>query len=193
MTDEKWGSPTGHAIASDKTDKIAQPEAAKVALDMDNAREVFENWLTADGNYPHLKHKSFGGQYLHEEAAMKWDGFKAGYYALQTPASDTPTQSPNRAVLDALKVIEKVSIKLAQCEAFASEAKDLDESILKIIASTQADEVNVIPDYVPSLVSAWSEKEADCMVERRVDTSFEIGFKAAWDLWREHLKRQKGR
>lgn len=50
-------------------------------VDLDNAREVFENWLTGGGNYPHLKHKFFGGTYLSEEAAMKWDGFKAGYYA----------------------------------------------------------------------------------------------------------------
>ena len=45
----------------------------------DEARTYFENWLTGDGNYPHLAHKNFGGQYLNEEAAMKWDGFKTGY------------------------------------------------------------------------------------------------------------------
>jgi len=39
-----------------------------------------------------------------------------------------------------------------------------------------------VPDYVPSLIRAWAEKEAECMIERRVDTSFEIGFKTAWDL-----------
>lgn len=44
--------------------------------DMDKSREIFENWLTGNGNYNHLKHKSFGGNYLHEESAMKWDGFK---------------------------------------------------------------------------------------------------------------------
>lgn len=60
---------------------LAQKQAVNAEIDLDNAREVFENWLTGNGNYPHLKHKSFGGQYLHEEAAMKWDGFKAGYYA----------------------------------------------------------------------------------------------------------------
>lgn len=60
----------------------AQQQPVNAVLDLDNAREVFENWLTGNGNYPHLKHKSFGGQYLSEEAAMKWDGFKAGYYAI---------------------------------------------------------------------------------------------------------------
>lgn len=60
---------------------LAQQQPVNAVLDLDNAREVFENWLTGNGNYPHLKHKSFGGQYLSEEAAMKWDGFKAGYYA----------------------------------------------------------------------------------------------------------------
>ena len=57
-------------------------------VDLDNAREAFENWLTGNGNYPHLKHKSFGGNYLSEEAAMKWDGFKAGYYAQINAAQD---------------------------------------------------------------------------------------------------------
>ena len=52
------------------------PNAALEAV-----REKFEDWLTGDGNYPHLKHKHFGGNYLHEEAAMKWDGFKEGYKA----------------------------------------------------------------------------------------------------------------
>lgn len=61
--------------------RAEQQQPANAEIDLDNAREVFENWLTGNGNYPHLKHKSFGGQYLHEEAAMKWDGFKAGYYA----------------------------------------------------------------------------------------------------------------
>lgn len=60
-------------------------------VDLDNAREAFENWLTGNGNYPHLKHKSFGGNYLSEEAAMKWDGFKAGYYAQINAAPKTPT------------------------------------------------------------------------------------------------------
>ena len=42
-------------------------------------RDKFEEWLTDNGNYSHLKHKHFGGNYIHEESAMKWDGFKEGY------------------------------------------------------------------------------------------------------------------
>lgn len=33
MTYNKWPSPHGHAIVSDKTDKMTQPETANVALD----------------------------------------------------------------------------------------------------------------------------------------------------------------
>lgn len=50
-------------------------------IDLDNAREVFENWLTGNGNYPHLKYKSFGGVCFCGGAAVGWEGFKAGYYA----------------------------------------------------------------------------------------------------------------
>ena len=59
-------------------------------VDLDNAREVFEKWITANGDYPHLKHKSFGGNYLHEEVAMKWDGFRAGYYT--QPKQSAPVE-----------------------------------------------------------------------------------------------------
>lgn len=45
----------------------------------DEQRNFFEDWVTGNGNYPHLVHKSFGGNYLNEEISMKWDGFKAGY------------------------------------------------------------------------------------------------------------------
>lgn len=63
-------------------------------VDLDNAREVFEKWITANGDYPHLKHKSFGGNYLHEEVAMKWDGFRAGYYT--QPKQSAPVERIDR-------------------------------------------------------------------------------------------------
>ena len=46
-------------------------------------RDIFENWIAANGDYPHLKYKSFGGNYLHDEVAMKWDGFKLGINSLR--------------------------------------------------------------------------------------------------------------
>lgn len=78
MTEQKWRSPTGHSIASDVTDKL--PPKGEVMQD-DNCidRDYFEDWLTGYDNYPHLKYKSFGGNYLHEESSMKWDGFKEGF------------------------------------------------------------------------------------------------------------------
>lgn len=47
-------------------------------------REIFENWITGNNDYPHLKHKNFGGSYINEEVAMKWDGFKLGIKTLRT-------------------------------------------------------------------------------------------------------------
>lgn len=89
-----------YAVAEAAKAQLAQTERA--GIDIDNAREVFEDWITAGGDYPHLKHKLFGGNYLHEESAMKWDGFKAGYYARnkqQTPTPDDLSQpSPLNAV-----------------------------------------------------------------------------------------------
>lgn len=121
-------------IRSAMTAPLPQPEAAKVALDLDSAREVFENWLTAGGNYPHLKHKSFGGQYLHEEAAMKWDGFKAGYCALQTPASDgvsyakllDKTISKYQDEIDWLESIERTKFGDESLRSYKVFLKDLD-------------------------------------------------------------------
>jgi len=56
---------------------------------MDECRAQFEIWLTGDGNYPHLIHKNFGGSYLHEESAMKWDGWKTAWNIRATPASES--------------------------------------------------------------------------------------------------------
>ena len=47
-------------------------------VDLDAMRDHFEKWMTANGDYPHLIHKHFGGNYLREETSMKWDGFKQG-------------------------------------------------------------------------------------------------------------------
>ena len=44
-------------------------------------REQFENWLTGEGDWPHLKYKNFGGSYITDEACMKWDAYKAGVKA----------------------------------------------------------------------------------------------------------------
>lgn len=56
--------------------------APKDAVDeLEKAREIFENWITVNGYYSFLKYKSFGGNYLREEVSLRWDGFKAGYYA----------------------------------------------------------------------------------------------------------------
>ena len=54
----------------------AQDKAETV--DLDAMRDHFEKWMTANGDYPHLIHKHFGGNYLREETSMKWDGFKQG-------------------------------------------------------------------------------------------------------------------
>lgn len=56
--------------------KTAQAKAETV--DLDAMRDHFEKWMTANGDYPHLIHKHFGGNYLREETSMKWDGFKQG-------------------------------------------------------------------------------------------------------------------
>lgn len=60
---------------------LATQQPADAVEALGKAREIFENWITDNGDYPHLKHKSFGGNYLHEEVSMKWDGFKTGYLA----------------------------------------------------------------------------------------------------------------
>lgn len=73
-------------------------------VDLDNAREVFEKWITANGYYPHLKHKSFGGNYLHEEVAMKWDGFRAGYYT--QPKQSAPMERIEGLNAEAIKSVE---------------------------------------------------------------------------------------
>lgn len=94
MPDEIWTDINGNAAQTQfkgGTKYVRSDKAAPVGdVDLDNAREVFEKWITANGDYPHLKHKSFGGNYLHEEAAMKWDGFKAGYYA--QPKQSAPVE-----------------------------------------------------------------------------------------------------
>ena len=48
---------------------------------MEAIREQFENWLTGEGDLPHLKYKNFGGSYITDEACMKWDAYKAGFKA----------------------------------------------------------------------------------------------------------------
>lgn len=74
MTYNKWPSPHGHAIASDKTDKMTQPETANVALD---ARIVLAN----DELNAMLKRlNDIDGVY-------HWDGMFIRA-VLQTPASD---------------------------------------------------------------------------------------------------------
>ncbi len=44
---------------------------------LDLKRDDFEKWLTGNNDYPHLAHKPFGGNYIHEEATMKWSGWRA--------------------------------------------------------------------------------------------------------------------
>lgn len=68
-------------VAQSTLDKYRADATKPEAVGVDDMRKVFEEWLTGNGNYPHLAHKSFGGNYLNEEAAMKWDGFKRGYEA----------------------------------------------------------------------------------------------------------------
>lgn len=53
-------------------------QAKAETVDLDAMHDHFEKWMTANGDYPHLIHKHFGGNYLHEETSMKWDGFKQG-------------------------------------------------------------------------------------------------------------------
>ena len=86
------------------TKYVRADKAAPVGdVDLDNAREVFEKWITANGDYPHLKHKSFGGNYLHEEVAMKWDGFRAGYYT--QPKQSAPVERIE-GLAEAIDVLE---------------------------------------------------------------------------------------
>lgn len=54
------------------------PQVKAETVDLDAMRDHFEKWMTANGDYPHLIHKHFGGNYLREETSMKWDGFKQG-------------------------------------------------------------------------------------------------------------------
>lgn len=72
--------------------------AKMVSATPDDARGDFEIWLTGNGNYPHLKHKNFGGAYINEESAMKWDGFKCGYNAALRNTQGVP-----REVVDEVK------------------------------------------------------------------------------------------
>lgn len=93
------------ALTEDAAIKRWNTRADKAApvgdVDLDNAREVFEKWITANGDYPHLKHKSFGGNYLHEEVAMKWDGFRAGYYT--QPKQSAPVERIEEKIKNLLR------------------------------------------------------------------------------------------
>ena len=77
MTYNKWPSPHGHAIASDKTDKLPQPEAAKVALDALNKIQAMLLLARATINQSTLDETS-------DMDAL----FQPIRAALQTPASD---------------------------------------------------------------------------------------------------------
>jgi len=57
---------------------LQSAQAKAETVDLDAMRDHFEKWMTANGDYPHLIHKHFGGNYLREETSMKWDGFKQG-------------------------------------------------------------------------------------------------------------------
>lgn len=76
---------------------------------INECRDAFEKWLTADGDYPHLKHKNFGGAYLHEESSMKWDGWKTAW--------NTRTPSSTRA-------IERGDFDWAEMQRYIEEGAD---------------------------------------------------------------------
>lgn len=44
-------------------------------------RDEFERWITDNGNYPHLAHKTQHGMYLNEHTIYSWEGFRKGYDA----------------------------------------------------------------------------------------------------------------
>lgn len=76
-----WAAAHGLTLVADecndllwRLEKIQKFET----VDLDAMRDHFEKWMTANGDYPHLIHKHFGGNYLREETSMKWDGFKQG-------------------------------------------------------------------------------------------------------------------
>jgi len=120
------------------------------------------------------------------------DGYLNGFEA----GIKTTPQPVYKMMLDALNAVlshvEDESAKRVngQCTLCFSYRKMIREAIAAASSAPVVEVVDRMPDYVPSLIRAWAEKEAQCMIERRVDTSFEIGFKAAWDLLQ--LARQKG-
>lgn len=64
-----------------KDDSAYQAGRKQDAPTVEAIREQFENWLTGEGNWPHLKYKNFGGSYITDESCMKWDAYKAGFKA----------------------------------------------------------------------------------------------------------------
>ena len=89
-----YGEKDGYFVSGLKDEAAAKLEV-KQALDatlpsepvlseqaaLEAIREQFENWLTGEGEWPHLKYKNFGGSYITDEACMKWDAYRAGVKA----------------------------------------------------------------------------------------------------------------
>lgn len=71
---------------------------------INECRDAFEKWLTADGDYPHLKHKNFGGAYLREESSMKWDGWKTAWNTRQAITAPVVDVEGWERDLDILKI-----------------------------------------------------------------------------------------
>lgn len=160
---------------------LSQPKQTESVqdVDLDNAREVFEDWITASGNYPHLKHKSFGGNYLHEETAMKWDGFKAGYYA-------QPKQEPVGDVGEVIKWLDDAFADIADSREHMGKSNDVLDRCERVLNTIRA-----LTHAPAPVVKGWMPIET-APEGKNILVWYKGGVEVAWrygEAWQIDTKR----